>query len=96
MKDNLKVLGRLKNDKDDNENIVKISYKWSFIDNARFMASSLPNLADNLDEGIHKIKCKDCDCSFENESVKNNLINCKCLACNKNYSKKIDESLKIF
>ena len=24
----------------------------------RFMASSLPNLVNNLTEGIHKIKCK--------------------------------------
>ena len=29
------------------------------------MASSLSNLIDNLAEGIHKIKCKDCDCFFE-------------------------------
>ena len=28
------------------------------IDSARFMVSSLPNLANNLVEGIHKIKCK--------------------------------------
>ena len=27
-----------------------------FIDSARFMATSLSNLADNLKEGIHKIK----------------------------------------
>ena len=25
------------------------------------MASSLSNLVDHLAEGIHKIKCKDCD-----------------------------------
>ena len=29
-----------------------------FIDSARFMASSLPNLVNNLSEGIHRIKCK--------------------------------------
>ena len=29
-----------------------------FIDNARFMASSLSNLVSNLSEGIHIIKCK--------------------------------------
>ena len=29
------------------------------------MASSLSYLIDNLAEGIHKIKCKDCDCFFE-------------------------------
>ena len=29
-----------------------------FIDSARFMASSLSNLVNNLSEGIHRIKCK--------------------------------------
>ena len=59
-----------------------------FIDCARFMATSLSNLADNLTEGIHKIKCKDCDCFLEYKRVKNNLIKYKCLSCNKNYSNK--------
>ena len=40
------------------EKITKtISYKLQLIDSARFMASSLSNLVDNLAEGIHKIKC---------------------------------------
>ena len=29
-----------------------------FIDSARFMASSLSNLVNNLSDGIHRIKCK--------------------------------------
>ena len=58
------------------------------------MASSLSNLVDNLAEGIHKIKCQDCDCFLEYESFKDNLIKYKCLSCNKNYSNKIDEELK--
>ena len=58
------------------------------------MATSLSNLVDNLTEGIHKIKCKDCDRFLEYESVKDNLIKCKCLSCNKDYSNKIDEELK--
>ena len=41
----------------------------------RFMATSLTKLVDNLSDGIHKIKCKDCGCSFKYESVKSNLIN---------------------
>ena len=48
--------------KDGNESVVNISYKITFINSARFMASSLSNLVDNLAEGVHKIKCKDCDC----------------------------------
>ena len=58
------------------------------------MANSLLNLVDNLTEGIHKIKCKDCDCFLEYESFKDNLIKYECSCCNKNYSNKIDEQLK--
>ena len=39
------------------------------------MTSLLSNLADNLAEGIHKIRRKDCDCFLEYERVKNSLIN---------------------
>ena len=60
-----------------------MSYKIKFIDTARFMAISLSNLVDNLTEGIHKIKYKDCDCFLEYESLKNNLLKCECLFCNK-------------
>ena len=35
-----------------------VSSRLQFIDNVRFMASSLPNLVNNLPEGIYKIKCK--------------------------------------
>ena len=35
-----------------------ISFKFQFIDSARFMASSLSILVDKLAERIHKIKCK--------------------------------------
>ena len=53
------------------------------------MASSLSNFVDNLAERIHKIKCKDCDCFFEYESMKDNLIEHKCLFFNKDYSNKL-------
>ena len=63
-----------------------MSYKIKFIDSARFITTSLSNHVDNLAEGIHKIK--DCDCFLEYESVKDDLIEYKCLSCNKNYSNK--------
>ena len=58
------------------------------------MASSLSNLADNLMEGIYKIKCKECGCFLEYKSVKGNLIIHKYLSCNMCYSKKLNEDLK--
>ena len=83
-----------KTDKDGNKSVITISYKITFFDSARFMASSLSNLVDNLIEGIHKIKCKVCDCFLEYESAKDNLIKYKCLSCNKDYSNKLNEKLK--
>ena len=56
----------IKIDKDDNKSVIKMK----FIDSLRFMATSLSNLVHNLTEGIHKMKCKDCDCFLEYESVK--------------------------
>ena len=41
------------------EEITKnMSYRLHFIDNGKFMVSSLSNLVNNISEGIHKIKCK--------------------------------------
>ena len=54
--------------------IATVSQKINFIDSARFMASSLSNLIDNLAEEIHKTKCKDYDCFLEHDSVNGNLI----------------------
>ena len=81
-------------DKDGNESVETISYKIKIIDVARFMASSLLNLVDNLTEVSHKIKCKDCDCFLEYENAKDNLNKYKYLSCNKDYSNKLDEELK--
>ena len=74
------------------------------------MASSLSNLASNLSERIHKIKCKyrhdnkecetcgikykNCKCFLEYTYFKDDLIENKCLCCNKNYQQKFDEKLK--
>ena len=35
-----------------------ISYQLQFIDSARFMASSLSNLVNNLCDRVQRIKCK--------------------------------------
>ena len=76
------------------EEITKnMSYILQFIDSARFMASSLSNLVNNLCEGIHRIKCKFehdnkkcetcgikykyCDCFLEYTNFKDDLIEYK-------------------
>ena len=76
---------------DGNESVATISYNIKFIDRARVMATSSSNLVDNLNEGIHKIKCKDCGCFLEFEGVKDNLIKYTCLFYNNDYSNKIHE-----
>ena len=97
-------------DKNGKENTKNISYRLQFIDSARFMASSLSNLVNNLSEGIHRIKCKKyikyikyetcgikykhCDCFVEYKSFKDDLIDYKCLICNKNCKIKFYEELK--
>ena len=47
----------MKIDKDRNKTVDTTSYKTKFIDSARFIASPVSNLVDNLTGGIHKIKC---------------------------------------
>ena len=50
----------------------------------------MQDLANNLTEGIHEIKCKGCGSFLEYKRVKGNLIIYKCLNCYKNYSKKLN------
>ena len=40
------------------------------------------------------IKYKNCECCLEYTSVKDDLIEYKCLCCNMNYHKKFDENLR--
>ena len=81
-------------DKDGNKSVITISYKTKIIDSAKFMASLLSDLVDNVAEGVDKIKCKDCDCFLEYESVNDNSMKYKCISCNKDYWNKIDEESK--
>ena len=71
-------------------------YNIKFIDSPWFVASSLFDLGDNLTERIRNITFNHCDCFLEYESVKDNLIKYKCLSCNKDYSDKLDEKLKMW
>ena len=64
--------------KEGNEKVKIMFSKIKPIDSGRFMAHLLSNLIHNLTEEIQKIKCKDCGCFVEYESVKDNLIKYKC------------------
>ena len=74
---------------------------YNFNDSARFMASLLSNLVNNISEAILRIKCKCghddkkcqtcriklkyCQCFLEYTNFKDDLIEYKCLCCNKIY-----------
>ena len=92
------------------EKITKnLSYILQFIDSARFMASSLSNLVNNLSEGLHRIKCisehdKKCEtcgikykyfnCFLEYKNFEDDLIEYKCLSWSKIYQQRLNEKLK--
>ena len=78
---------------------IYLTFYSLFIDSEEFMANSLSNLVKNLSEGLHKIKCqlghddkkcetygikyKYCDSFLEYANFEDNLIEYKCLSCNK-------------
>ena len=65
-------------DKNGNEITKTISYRLQFTDSARFIASSLSNLAKNVVEGIHKIKCKYGHDDKESETCRIKYKDCDC------------------
>ena len=83
-----------------------ISYILQFTDSTRFMASSLSNQLNDLSKGIRRIKCKfghddkkceTCgikykhrDCCLKYSNFKDDLIEYKCLCCNKNCEHKFE------
>ena len=54
-------------------------------------ASSLSSLADNLSEGLHKDKCKNCKSDLEyvtaSAVAKDTILIFKCVDCNESYEK---------
>ena len=73
---------------------LEITYKIKFIDNYRFMSSSLSKLVDNLSEGIHNNKCLDCNSCLDYVRItKNEKLLLKCFNCNNYYKKKFNKEL---
>ena len=80
-------------DKDGNDKIMKISYKIKLIDNFRFMSSSLSSLVDNLYEGLHSERCRDCISYLDYMITKNEQLIFRCFECKKNYKKDFNKEL---
>ena len=72
---------------------IEITYKIKFIDSYRFMSSSLSKLIDNLSEGLHKIKCLDCESCLDYMKTKNEKLILKCFNCKQNYEKDFNKEL---
>ena len=73
---------------------IEITYKIKFIDNFRFMATSLSKLVDNLTEGIHNNKCLDCNSCLDYFRItKNEKLLLKCFNCDIYYKKKFNNDL---
>ena len=95
----------IKIDKNGEDSTKNISYILQFIDSARFVGSSLSNLVKNVSGKISRtkckhryddkkyktceIKCKNWDCFLEYINFKDDLIECKCLCCNKSCQQKV-------
>ena len=81
--------------KESNEDGIVI-YKIKFIDNFRFMSTSLSSLVHNLSDGIHNNhKCSNCNSSLEYISISNNgKLLFECFDCKKRHSGKFSKSLK--
>ena len=83
--------------KDGNDKFTKMSCKIKSIDNITFMSSLLPNLVDNLSEGLHSDKCTDCKCYLDYMTTKDEQLFLRCFECKKNYEKDfIKELIKRF
>ena len=70
------------------ENGNTITWKIKFIDNVRFMSSSLSNVFDNLSEGFDKDKCKNCWPDLEHVTAKDNTLTFECIRYSKSSEKK--------
>ena len=71
----------------------KITYKIKFIDSFRFMSTSLSSLVDNLSEGLHNNKCKDCESYPGYMLIKDDQLIFRCSEYKKNHKKECHKNL---
>ena len=72
---------------------IKISYKIKFIDSYRFMSTLLSKFIDNLSEGLHNDKCKDCMSYLDYMTTQDEQLIFRCFSCKKNYEKNFNKYL---
>ena len=77
----------------ENKNI-EVTYKIKFIDNFRFMSSSLSKLVDNLSGGIHNNKCVNCKSNLDYlKCTKHEKLILECFNCKQRSRKKFNTEL---
>ena len=67
--------------------------KLKLIDSFRFMSTLLSSLVNNLSNGLYNDKCTDCKFCLDFMSAKGNQLMFKCLNCNKNHNKDLNDDL---
>ena len=72
---------------------MKISHKIKPIDSFRLMDKSLSNLVNNLFEGLHSDKCKDCKSCLHYMITKDGQLIFKVFESKKNYKKNFNKEL---
>ena len=79
--------------KKENENDETIKRKIKFINNLRFMISSLLRLLDDLAKGLHKDKWQKCKFGLKYVASKESILTFKCVGRGESYEKKFQEDL---
>ena len=92
-----KYITFLSTNKKELDNSKAIRYKLKFIDNFRFMATSLSNFVDNLSE-IYNKKCRDKSCRSKCDFIgtENNKLHYEYKKCGKRQLKPINGLIKKF
>ena len=76
------------------DNGKSIKYKIKFIDNFRFMSSSLSNLVINLSDRRHNDKSTDCKAYLDYMSIKDDQLIFRYFDCRKNYKNHFNKELR--
>ena len=70
-----------------------VTHKIKFVDSFRFMSTSLSNPVNTLLDGMHDIKCQDCNSCPDNMKFDNNKLMYRCFECKINYNKDFNNEL---